>query len=217
MEPAPGLSAACTRLSAACGMAAPLTFFGTVLVLGFLRPDYSHTTQLMSELGIPGSPYAVVMDLIGLALTGVLLILFTPTIHAALGNERGGTAGALLVAVVGIMFIGMAFLPCDTGCVAETTAGHLHLLLGMAGILVTAASAFLLAYAMREDGDWRGYWQYSLATGALLFLLILASPSISGAPGVVQRTIAGVAFLWTEVVAVRLYRGAGKLSPLSSG
>ena len=49
-------------------MAAPLTFFGTVLVLGFLRPDYSHTTQLMSELGIPGSPYAVVMDLIGLAL-----------------------------------------------------------------------------------------------------------------------------------------------------
>jgi hypothetical protein len=191
-------------------MAAPLAFFGTVLVLGFLRPGYSHVTQLMSELAIPGSPYAALMDLVGLALTGVLLILFTPAIHAALGRARGGTAGTLLVAVVGLMFIGMALLPCDAGCVPVTMTGQLHLFLGMAGILVTAVSALLLAYAMREAGGWNGYWQYSLATGVLLFLLILASPSFSGSPGLVQRTIAGVAFLWTGVVAIRLFRGAGE-------
>lgn len=206
MEPATGGQEARTRFSAACGMAAPLTFFGTVMILGFLRPDYSHITQLMSELGVPGSPYAIVMDLTGLALTGVLIILFTPAIHAALGKQRGGTVGTILVAVVGLAFMGMAFLPCDAGCVPVTSAGQLHLLLGMAGILITAVSAFLLAYAMKQSGDWNGYWQYSIATGVAVLLLVPVFPSFSAVQGLTQRVISGIVFLWTEVVAIRLYR-----------
>ncbi|MDD1658104.1 MAG: DUF998 domain-containing protein [Methanomicrobiales archaeon] len=213
MEPAEGASTARLRLSAACGMAAPLTFFGTVLLLGYLRPDHSPLTQLMSELGVAGSPYATVMDLVGLALTGILLILFTPAIHAALGKERGGTPGTVLVVVVGMTFVGMAFLPCDAGCVPVTSTGQIHLLLGMAGIILAAVSAFLLAYAMREARDWNGYWQYSLINGVAVLLMVLLTPQFPAIPGLWQRVIAGTVFLWTEVVAIRLYRQAGLPSP----
>jgi hypothetical membrane protein len=114
------------RLAALCGMAAPLTFFGTVLLLGFLRPDSSHVTRLMSELGVAGAPYAMVMNLTGLALTGILLIIYATGAHATLGKYRGGTPGSLLVAIMGLAFMGTAIFSCDEGCVAVTTAGELH-------------------------------------------------------------------------------------------
>jgi len=198
-------------------MAAPLTFFGTVLLLGFLRPDYSHVTRLMSELGVAGAPYAIVMNLTGLALTGVLLMIFSTGIHATLGKHRGGTLGSLFVAVIGIAFLGTAVFSCDTGCVPVTMAGSLHNRLGMIGMLATAISAFLLALAMRKAGDWNGYWQYSLITGVAILLLAFASPSLPDVKGIIQRLMVGTAFLWAGVVAIRLYRGAGRPSPGTGG
>jgi hypothetical membrane protein len=205
------------RFAAICGMAAPLTFFGTVLLLGFLRPDYSPVTQLMSELGVAGSPYAIVMNLAGLALTGILLIIYSTGIHAVLGKYRGGIPGSLLVAIVGLAFAGTAIFSCDTGCVAVTTAGELHGLLGMIGMFAAAISAFFLASAMRESGEWNRYWQYSLITGVVILLLAFLSPSFADVRGLVQRLMVGTAFLWAGIIAIRLYRGAGKPAPGGGG
>ncbi|HOW33814.1 MAG TPA: DUF998 domain-containing protein, partial [Methanoregulaceae archaeon] len=53
-------------IAATCGMAAPVLFAITVLAVGVSTDGYSSVTQLISELGIPGTPYAFVMNGIGL-------------------------------------------------------------------------------------------------------------------------------------------------------
>ncbi|MDD1653934.1 MAG: DUF998 domain-containing protein [Methanomicrobiales archaeon] len=217
MDPARDAPVAFTLLSAACGMAAPITFFGTVLALGFLRPEYSHVTQLMSELGIPGSPYAPVMALVGFALTGFLLTGFAPGVYHALGRQPGGIWGSLLIGVVGLCFVAEAFFPCDAGCIPVATPGRLHGLFATLAVVVTIAALFLLAYAMKRHGGWNGYWQYTVVTGAVVLLLVAFFPSLAAVRGLAQRVMIGVPFLWTEVVAIRLFRDAGMPVPGDSG
>lgn len=60
----------------------PIIYFGTLLVAGLLHPGYSHVSQLPSELGAVGAPYAWVFNG-GLIATGLALLVATPGIPMA--------------------------------------------------------------------------------------------------------------------------------------
>jgi hypothetical membrane protein len=74
------------------GIIAPLTLFGAEFTAALFFPGYNHLTQLMSELGETGAPYAsfVIANFVGMALTGILLILF------AIGFFHGIESSALV-------------------------------------------------------------------------------------------------------------------------
>lgn len=76
------------RLLAACGIAGPLIFVTVVAILGFIRPDYSHATQLVSELGEPGEPYAMIMNVFGFILFGLSMIPFAVGLHWGISKGR---------------------------------------------------------------------------------------------------------------------------------
>lgn len=51
-------------------------FAACVLCIATLRPDYAHATKAISELGAINAPYALWMNLLGFAGTGILIGLF---------------------------------------------------------------------------------------------------------------------------------------------
>jgi hypothetical membrane protein len=191
-------------VSAVCGMAAPLLFFLTAGILGMITPGYDPVTQLISELGETGAPYAWIMNLLGFGVTGVLILAFTPGLYAALGKTKVAGLGCGFVALAGVIFLAMAFVSCDRGCIPVTPEGSLHLLLGLLAAIAAVISSFLLAWPMRKRGPWHGIWQYSLVTGVVILLILPVFVSLGEIAGLLQRILVGAIFLWMEVLAIRV-------------
>jgi hypothetical membrane protein len=194
------------RASAACGILGPVLFSLVVLVLGILTPGYSPSEQMMSELGEAGAPYALVMNLGGFLFLGILLIAFSFGLRAALRPSGASLTGAVLVILAGLTYIGLAAFSCDRGCIPVTTSGSVHLLIGENAVFVGVIASFVLALAMRPDARWNGYWQYSVATGILVVLLLPLFSLFTGMTGAVQWLVVGVILLWLFVIALRAYR-----------
>jgi hypothetical protein len=188
-----------------CGMAGPLFYALVVLLLGTLQPGYSHVTQLMSELGASGAPHAIVMNLAGFALTGILLIVFASAFYLTFSETRGATAASLLLALVGLFYLGEARFSCDTGCIPVTGNGLLHQELGQLSIIAAILAAFVIAYVLKSTGNEEGCWQYSIVTGVLVALLIPVMVSRPDLQGLFQRLLVGIILLWWEVLAIWMY------------
>jgi len=190
------------RPTAAAVIAAPVLFPLLVGTPGLTLAGYDPLTKLMSELGETGPPSAGIMDTRGFGLTGLLGVLFSLCVDRFSGRRR---AGAILVAISGISFPGMAVFSCDRGCIPVTNAGQIHLQPGLAALIAAVAAAFLLGYRMREDGNWHGYWQYSLLTGLLVIGVLPVFLTYGHLDGLLQRVLVGLIFLWMEVLAIRLF------------
>lgn len=201
----PPLSPRMVRFSALCGMAAPLLFGFTVGILGYLTPGYSPLSQVMSELGETGAPLAPVMNLLGLAGTGILMILFSLGLREGLGRTRAATAGSLLVAGAGILYLVMAAFSCDPGCIPTTPAGEIHMAAGLLATVMAILSAFVIGAALRSREGWEAYSVYSLVTGVLVLATLPVFLSAGDSAGAWQRVLVGILFLWMEVMALKLY------------
>ena len=188
-----------------CGIAGPLIYTFMVIFLGFLQPGFSHVTQLMSELGETGAPHAIIMNLAGFALTGVLLMIFAARFYLEFAGTRGVIPASLLLALTGALYMGEAYFSCDARCVPVTVSGSLHLLLGQTAVFVSILAAFVIAYVLKAEKDWQGYWQYSLLTGILVLLIIPFVVSRQDISGLLQRILVGVIMVWWEVLAIKMY------------
>jgi hypothetical protein len=199
---------------AICGIIAPLTYFGAEFTAPLFFPGYNHLTQLMSELGETGAPYAsfVIANVVGMALTGFLLILFT--IGFFYGIESSALSRllpALLLAAMGGCFIVASAYHCDPGCINTTASGSIHTLFGgtIASILFVF-TPLAAAYALFRDKRWnRLYMVYSLLTVAVtvLFGAPYVAPAIfDNMSGLWQRTEALVMFLYLAIISTKLLR-----------
>ncbi len=191
-------------VAAVCGMAAPLFFAITTVAIGLATPGYDPVTQLVSELGIPSTPYAPAMNSIGLIMTGILISVFALAVHSVLSGGWKGALGAVLVAVAGISFVAMGIFHCDQGCIPITPGGSLHLVSGMIALVAGLGAALILSLVMIREREWNGYWQYSLATGVLLLVILPLFLLHPDKAGLVQRILVGLIFLWMEVLAIRI-------------
>jgi hypothetical membrane protein len=206
-----------TAASALCGMAAPAIFAITVFVAGYLTPGYDPVTQLMSELGVPGEPYAWLMNVVGFGLVGILLFGFSYATFRVFRPLRRVIFGSVMVAGAGLSFIAMGFYHCDQGCIAVTTAGNVHLLLGLIAIVTAMLAALTFAYVMHRERGWGGFWQYSLATAVLALVMLAVFLSFPGIAGLLQRIMVGIVFLWTEVFAIGIFLRIREIHGLSHG
>lgn len=206
-----------TTASALCGMAAPVIFAITVLVAGYLTPGYDPVTQLMSELGVSGEPYSLLMNVVGFGLVGILLVGFSYATYRVFRPLRRVFFGSVMVAGAGLSFIAMGFYHCDQGCIAVTTAGNVHLLLGLVATVLALLAALTFSYVMHRERGWGGFWQYSLATAVLIVVVLPVFLSLPGIAGLLQRIMVGIIFLWTEVFAIGIFLRIREIRGLSHG
>jgi hypothetical protein len=191
--------------SALCGMAAPIIFAITVIIAGFLTPGYDPLTQLIGELGIPGEPFAPVVNIIAFGLVGILLIIFTYAMYHAFRSRWTVTLGSALVALAGVSFLFMAFVHCDMGNTISFL-GNLFMVFRFLSIASAVMAAFTYMFIMFREETWDGYWQYSLVTGILVIAILPFFLSFPDFSGLLQRIMVALVFLWIEFIAFRIFK-----------
>ena len=199
------------RLSAACGILAFLVFWIALLVFAAVRPEYSHLTKAISELGVIGAPQAVAWNLVGFIVPGLLLAACGAGLATAIDGRRGALWWLLVLS--GVAFAGTGFIPAEMQngsplMQSPLTQGHVLMSL-LSGILWLVA-AFLLLSRIKSNPA----WSHLRAVGAILALVVVATiglnvfsemvPFLDRRPGLVQRASFGAYFLWFLVMSIYL-------------
>ena len=207
-------------LLAVCGMVAPILFALAVIVLGFIREDYSHLSHTISDLGEIGSRNMAGQN-VNFILTGLLILAFSFGLYRGTSPGKRVKVASLLVAVTGLGVAGAGVFPDDISCPSPTCnylAANGHAVASFMAFLSIPFAILLFARGLGRDTAWRRYRTYSLVTGIValaLLVLFFASAeddtSLLGRwGGAIQRLYLASWFQWIGVMAIRLFRLSGR-------
>lgn len=200
------------RALAWTGVLAPLLRLGLILVLGAVHPSYSQSRDYVSELGAPDAAYPGVMNLIGIALVGLLLLVFSVPLRRSQPPGPLRTAGVLLLALSGVAFVAVGLLPCDRpGCAPGEPSAVMqgHLVAGLTAMTAQtlAALAFGLRVFSRAGARWYAVVSLTLGVMALVALAYLFGSGLRlASPGLVQKVMQFSTDIWVLVSAVHVLR-----------
>jgi hypothetical membrane protein len=150
------------------------------------------------------------MNLLGIALVGLLLVVFSVPLRRSQPPGPLGTAGSLLLAVSGVAFVAVGLLPCDRpGCspAARSAVMQGHLLAGLTAMTTQTLAALAFGLRLFSGTGSRWYAAISLALGltALLALALLFGTGLRlPAPGLAQKVMQFSADIWVFVSAATL-------------
>lgn len=193
------------------GVAGPVLFTAVVIVCGALRPDYSHATQFISELGARGTSRAALMNFAGFVPTGLLLASFGVSLAFLLPRHTTSVLAAACITVFGLGITFAGIYSCDPGCPHQGASWEatLHDRVAAVTFLSGIAGSALLAYLFRGLTTWRSLWLYSAISSAVAFgFLIASTASVESRwlTGLWQRLFIGTLYLWCMVVSLRAFR-----------
>ena len=198
-----------------CGIAAPLLWLSLIGLAGAMRPEFSHATQYISELGERGSSTEFLMRFAAFGFTGFLYLCFSAGLVATFRNGWATTLAAGLIGLDGLGRIGAGIFACDPGCVGLSAGQELHRLFATLGFLSGILAAIAWGIASHRRGWPRPLIWYSVGSGflALMCLLLMSwSRNPLHAPGLFEHLATGVLSLWLLVFALRLMRPAQRSS-----
>jgi hypothetical membrane protein len=131
------------KLIPAAVIGSVISYILVVLILGWLRPGYDHTTELVSDLGKSGALYNYVLNIV-LVISGISLLLMAWLIYKLIPNSRILKYAVISFGLFAVSVICGGIFPCDESCLVPTSySGFLHAITGLPAML-TAPLAFIL-------------------------------------------------------------------------
>ncbi|GAA3259751.1 DUF998 domain-containing protein [Dactylosporangium siamense] len=211
-----------SRFLLAAGLAGPILFLVIATLAGWLRPGYSARTDAISDLGVGENAW---LQNANFLLFGILLVGYAVGFRRAMAplvGVRTASWGAVVIGAGAVGTVGAVVFP------AAPATGLFHFLFGFLIVMVSAVVAACYGgRVFRRVPGWRGLARYSTWTAVVsvalfittFFVLNPASPmAAAGIGGLVNRTLATVAFAWYAVTAwklLRMYRRTGPPTVLS--
>jgi hypothetical membrane protein len=195
------------RLGILCGIVGPVLWLLLIGIAGAMRPDFSHITHYISELGELGSSTEVMMRYAAFVFTGLLYLCFASALLTTFRDSWYSAVGAGLIALDGLGRIGAGVFACDPGCEGISSSQELHRLFATIGFLSGILAAITWGITFRRHGWPQSLTWYSVGTGvlALIFLLLMSwSRNPVHAPGLFEHLASVVLSLWVLVFATRL-------------
>ena len=196
------------RLALITGILGPLAIVLLTVIGGANFPNYSHSSQFISELGASGAPNGRIISLSGFLPAGVLIIAFAFFAWRSLPRSGGTTFGMVGLVLFALGYLVAAIFPCEGDCrPAEPTLSQtIHNLFGLAGYLIAPLSLFALGWQARRWPKGRhlsvlGFIGAGIALLGLLFL----SPDFRYV-GIAQRVLEGSVLVWIMACALYLAR-----------
>jgi len=194
-----------------CGMLAPLLWASAIIFCGSLRPEYSHFTQYISELGERGSSTEFIMRYAGFVPTGLMHMAFAAFLYVAFRGGRLSVIAATLLAINGLARIGAGMFPCEPGCVGPELllSQQLHSLSAGIGFVAFIGASVMWGILLQRYLSLRGLSLFSVGCGTLglVFLLLMVwSAELRAGTGLYERLSSGVLSLWVLVFAAKLWR-----------
>lgn len=188
------------------GIAVPVLFWIIVLGLGFLRPGYSHISDVVSDLAAVNAPYAVVQQ-VNLVVLGVSILA------VAIGLDRyfrdGGRpwVGIVLLGIFGLGVIGAGIFQTNPANRASTTQ-LLHSVFSIVAFVSGLLGTPLASVRLAKNDHWPAYTSRVVVlgiTGVVFggFALFLLSNGTSWT-GVAQRLFFGILTAWVVYHAYQL-------------
>ena len=197
------------RLGIVCGILGPLLWLSLIGLAGAMRPEFSHITHYISELGERGSSTEYLMRYVAFGFTGFLYIGFAAALPATFRYGWHSTLAAGLIGLDGLGRIGAGVFACDPGCGGLSSNQELHRLFATFGFSSGILAAIAWGFSFKRQGWPQALTWYSVGTGilALVFLLLMSwSRNPLHAPGLFEHLASGVLSLWLLVFATRLMR-----------
>lgn len=186
------------------GCFAVVTLF--VVWAAALTPNYSHVSQLISELGATDAPYALFVRVAGFLPAGLLLLAFIALAFRAIPRSRPVSLSLFGLALYAGGYLVAAAFPCDAGCrpAEPSTSQLIHNAGGLVGYLIAPVFLFTLARAARR---WPGATRLSaagyVASAVALVALLTLSPS-SDSVGLSQRALEVAVLGWVAMFGIYL-------------
>jgi hypothetical protein len=211
------------RVSAICGLLAPITFTAGWLLGGLAQPSaYSAFDNDISDLGAltAGSPW--LYNQLGSNTTGILVLALAIGLWKTIGIRLSGRIGVIALGVVGVgQFLdGLFRLDCreiDAGCDATTASWHAnaHGIETGFTVLGTLVAVFALARAFKKIDPWKRLWLPTLLAGIALPVCLVGPVTYAG-DGFGVRVGTTVWYLWLALVSYRLLRIADETEVIAS-
>jgi hypothetical membrane protein len=205
------------RLGLYCGIASPVLWLAVLLIAGGIRPDFSHLTNYVSELGERGSTTEAFVRYGGFVLTGLLYTCFAAA-AAATFPRAAGLLGGALIALDGVGRVGAGIFPCEPGC-APVSGVNFHRLFATVGFVSGTLAAFVWGGLLRGITRYRGLARFSIASGVVAATsLVILTTTTSLAEGLFEHLATVALSIWLLTMATRLSRderagGSGTLAP----
>ena len=201
------------RIFALGGVAGPVWFTVVMLVCASIRPDYSHVSQFISDLGATNTANAAAMNYGAFLPAGVLLGVFGLSIALLLPRHILTTFASVLLMLFGTGIAACGLLSCDPGCpeAGGSLQNLIHNRIAPLSFMSAIVGAGLLAVRFRQSAESRTLWIYSGATSVTAFCLILLLVSSLEArdfTGLWQRLLIAALYLWCAVTGIHVYRFA---------
>lgn len=205
------------KLGIICGILGPLLWLSLITAAGAMRPDFSHLTHYISELGEHGSSTEFMMRIAAFGFTGCLYVCFAMGLPAAFRDGWGSMLAAILIGLEGIGRIGAGVFACEPGCEGLSMSQELHRLFATVGFIAGILATFAWSLVFQRRGWPSGLVWYSVASGvlALIFLTLMSwTRNPFNAAGLFEHLATSVLSLWILMFALRLMRAANSQQAL---
>jgi hypothetical protein len=188
------------------GMAGPVILAVTDFTAAFTNPDYSLVKNSISSLALTQLGW---LQTIGFLAIGLLVEIFVAGLLFNIRNARGFHLGigALVFFGFGLLLVGS--FHTDPSGSTRTIEGTIHWSAALAVFWLFPAAVLLMATAIKRDPAWRNLYIYTVVTGVLAVMLVVALMFLKDAIGwfgLYERILVINMIIWVEVAAVKLLR-----------
>lgn len=187
----------------------PIWFLAVYLVMASCRPEYSHLTKAVSELGSLDAPNLWAWNILGYIIPGLAVALLGLGIKREFSDLDGWILAPAWAVVVSGLFMALSgVFPGDFENRTSTTM-IIHAVGSLGSFVAFLVAGFWLPKFFRLRPDWR--W------AALPSLILVIGSIVTGflrtgeAPGLGQRFGFACYFLWVGVVGWALFRSNNRM------
>jgi hypothetical protein len=185
----------------------PIYYYTLNLILGQMWNGYNPISQSMSEIGAVDSPYRHQMNFLGFSMIGVSFLIFAYLYHLEFKASLLRNLSLTFIITAGVSMFLVGFLPCDVGCINETSTGYLHSITATIPAILMPIAAILSAQVITLK--WNKQWGlFSFIIGVLSLLsgpIMFLSQSLQYL-GLIQRIGMGLSMMWVSAISFKIYK-----------
>lgn len=196
------------------GIATPITFLATYLIMSSIRPEYSMFTKAISELGSVDAPNKWLWNFFGYMLTGIFIAIYSIGLYKNVAVTKSSKLPLYGILFSGIFMTISGIFPADMDDRQSTTM-LLHTVGSFGSYIFFLIGAFTYPKLMNKSDYWK---KAKKPTLFFTFLTIVfgAWPFIfHNIPALGQRIVFVLYFLWILYTAIKLYNHR-KESPVAN-
>jgi hypothetical membrane protein len=186
------------------GLLAPVLFGVTYMIMASQRPEYSYLTKAVSELGSTDAPNLWYWNAFGYIIPGILISVFSIGHYKSIAQKTSSRLPLIGIFLSGLFMSISGIFPGDFDDRTSTTM-LLHSIGSFGSYIFFLLGAFTYPKLMRESHYWKSAIFPSL-TLTWLTIVFGSWPFIfTEMPGVGQRIVFSLYFLWMALNAYKLY------------